>query len=247
MFKILVASIVLTLCSFASSDSNDGNRCTIYKGYVSGDMVKWEKALADLEEICRKDQSSDNLHYLADARYGYIGYLMVTEKDPEVKGYVDEFERDIEKLDAYPDRQAETEAFRVALMGYRMSLNPVRALSLGPKALKHLEKAMEADINDPGVWIEKANSEANMPSFAGGSKVKAAESYRHAISLFESDKEALECNWKYLNTLVLLGKVLEQTGDYQGACEVYRKALAKEPSFKWVRDELLPAALKKIK
>ncbi|MCJ7821008.1 MAG: hypothetical protein MUP53_07375, partial [Bacteroidales bacterium] len=229
------------------SGSYDGNLCAIYTGYVSGDMVKWEKALADLEEICRKDQSSYNLYCLADARYGYIGYLMATGNDSEVKVYVDEFERDIEKLAAFPDRQAETEAYRVALLGYRMGLNPLRAVTLGPRALKHLEKAMEAGINEPGVWIEKANSEAHMPALAGGSKLRAAESFRHAISLFESDKEALECNWKYLNTLVLLWKVLEETGDYDEACEAYRKALVKEPSFKWVRDELLPAALKKVK
>jgi len=55
------------------------------------------------------------------------------------------------------------------------------------------------------------------------------------------------CNWRYLNTMVLLGQTLEKTEDYKGAREAYLIALRKEPGFQWVRDELLPAVEKKIK
>ena len=232
---------------FTSTGNDEGMLCTMYKAYVSGDMEIWKNGIVELEDLNRKNPSSYNLYSLADSRYGYIGYLMTAERNTEAKLYVNKFEGDIEKLANYPDRKAETEAFRVALLGFRMGLNPIKAVSLGPKALKQLDKAMDAGINNPAVWIEKANSEAHMPSFAGGSKARAAESFRHAISLFEAKKDDLECNWKYLNTLVLLGKVLEQSNDYKGACEVYRKALLKEASFQWVRDELLPEAEKKLR
>ncbi len=59
-----------------------------------------------------------------------------------------------------------------------MALNPARAMTLGPKALKQLQTTMETGDKTASVWIEKANSEAHMPVFAGGSKEKAAASFR---------------------------------------------------------------------
>jgi tetratricopeptide (TPR) repeat protein len=135
----------------------------------------------------------------------------------------------------------------LALLGFRMGLNPTRVMTLGPKALKQLEKAVEIGGKTPEVWIEKANSESHMPAFAGGSKVKAAASFREALRLFEADPAISECNWRYLNTMVLLGQTLEQTEDYNGAREAYLRALRQEPEFQWVRDELLPTVEKKLK
>jgi len=127
-----------------------------------------------------------------------------------------------------------------------MALNPARAITLGPRALKQLQAAMEVGSGSASVWIEKANSESHMPAFAGGSKEKAAASFREAIRLFETDTRLSACNWRYLNTMVLLGQLLEKMEDYRGAREAYRSALKREPGLKWVRDELLPAVEKKI-
>jgi len=225
----------------------DCSNCTVYKGYVSGDMKMWEKGMSELQEAYRKSSEPCLLFTLTEAKYGYIGYLLGTDDKDAARTLTDAFEKDIELLAALPEYKAETEAFRLALLGFRMGLNPARAMTLGPKAVKQLEKAVATDITTPEVWIEKANSEAHMPAFAGGSKVKAAESFREAIRLFEADPEMSECNWRYLNTMVLLGQILEQTEDYRGAREAYLKALRHEPEFKWVRDELLPAVEAKLK
>jgi tetratricopeptide (TPR) repeat protein len=128
-----------------------------------------------------------------------------------------------------------------------MGLNPAKTMSLGPKALKQLEKALAIGSTNTAVWIEKANSEAHMPAFAGGSKIKAAESFREALRLFEADPSLSACNWRYLNTMVLLGQTLEKTEDYKDAREAYLRALTKEPGFQRIRDEMLPAIEKKIK
>lgn len=128
-----------------------------------------------------------------------------------------------------------------------MALNPARAVIIGPKALKQLQAAMDAGNKCASVWIEKANSEAHMPAFAGGSKEMAAASYREAIRLFEAEAGLSGCNWRYLNTMVLLGQLLERMEDYTGARDAYQRALRREPDFKWVKDELLPAVEKKMK
>jgi tetratricopeptide (TPR) repeat protein len=245
--RILLAFFALSLASFTSSGTSGCSNCTVYQGFIRGDSGMWKKGMDEARAAYSNDPSSCTLYTLTEAEYGYIGYLLGLGNKTGARPYIDDFEKNVGLLEAFPERKAEAEAFSVALLGYKMGLNPARAMTLGTKALKQLETALETGPDNPAVWIEKANSEAHMPAFVGGSKIKAAESFRRAIVLFESQEESLECNWRYLNTHVLLGKVLEQNGDYQGACDTYRKALLVAPAFLWVRDELLPAAERNIK
>jgi tetratricopeptide (TPR) repeat protein len=247
----MIRCITLLLISAVSfnmrAEKTDCRSCTVYKGYISGDMAMWEKGMNELEAEYDRSHDACLLFTLAEARYGYIGYMLGAGKKSEVKPLVEAFESDIERLSGYPEYRAETEAFRVALNGFLMGLNPARTMTLGPKTLKQMERAMETDRLSPAVWIEKANTESYMPAFAGGSKAKAADSFREALRLYENCGNLSGCNWRYLNTMVLLGRLLEKMDDYAGARDIYKKALAVEPGFGWVRDELLPAAEKKIK
>ena len=224
----------------------DCSSCTIYMSYISGDMQMWTRGMDELQAAYHREPASCTLYSIVEARYGYIGYLLGKGDKDAARPLIDVFEKDIEQLSDYPEYKAETEAFRVSLLGFRMGLNPARAVTLGPKALKQMQIAMEAGGDNPVVWIEKANSEAQMPAFAGGSKEKAAASFREALRLFEADSGPATCNWRYLNTMVLLGQLLEKMEDYKGAREVYVRAMKREPGFRWVRDELLPAVEKKL-
>ncbi len=239
--------ITLTLSSAAVMAQADRSSCTIYRGYITGNMEMWKRGMQELQEQHRNDPKAVTLYTLAEARYGYIGYLLGRDEKDAARPMIEAFGSEIEQLAGFPEYRAETEAFRVALLGFRMGLNPARAVTLGPKALKQLEKSMEAGKGSAAVWIEKANSEAHMPAFAGGSREKAAASFREALRLFEANNGLSSCNWRYLNTMVLLGQLLDKMGDYQGSREAYLRALKREPEFQWVRDELLPEIEKKIK
>lgn len=239
--------MTLTLSTGSVMAQADHSGCTIYRGYITGNMEMWKKGMQELQEQLRNDPKASTLYTLAEARYGYIGYLLGRNEKDVARPQIETFESEIEQLGRFPEYRAETEAFRVALLGFRMGLNPARAVTLGPKALKQLETAMDVGKNSAVVWIEKANSEAHMPAFAGGSKEKAAASFREALRLFEADGSVSPCNWRYLNTMVLLGQLLEKTGDNSGARDAYRMALKRAPDFQWVRDELLPEIEKKLK
>ncbi|MFN2335747.1 MAG: tetratricopeptide repeat protein [Bacteroidales bacterium] len=246
MAVTLMACMPLMLSAAMQADG-DCSSCTVYKGYITGDMQVWGKGMTELQERYNREAGSCTMYALAEARYGYAGFLLGTGDKAAARPLIDAFEKDIEKLATYSEYMAEAEALRVSLLGFRMALNPARAVILGPKALKQLQAAMDADSRCASVWIEKANSEAHMPAFAGGSKEKAVASYREAIRLFEADSRMSRCNWRYLNTMVLLGQLLEKMEDYTGARDAYQRALRREPDFNWVRDELLPAVEKKIK
>ncbi|HNX85110.1 MAG: hypothetical protein KBB24_07075 [Bacteroidales bacterium] len=239
--------MLLAMPAASGAATEDCSSCTIYKGYVSGNMEIWKKGMQELQEQYRRDPKSCTLYTLAEARYGYIGYLLGRNEKDLARPQIETFDGEVGQLARFPEYHAETEAFRVALLGFRMGLNPARAVTLGPKALKQLEAAMEAGKNSAVVWIEKANSEAHMPAFAGGSKEKAAASFREALRLFEAGGSVAYCNWRYLNTMVLLGQLLEKMGDNSGARDAYRMALRRAPDFQWVRDELLPEVEKKLK
>jgi len=245
--SLLLLMIMPYLLSGSSPPPADCSNCAIYRSYISGDMQMWKMGLSRLQEEYRLKPDSCTLYTLTEARYGYIGFLLGTGDKETARPLVDVFEKEIEQLAAFPEYRAETEAFRISLLGFRMGLNPARAVTLGPKALKQLQTAMQTGGNNAAVWIEKANSEAHMPAFAGGSKEKAADSFREALRLFEDLPGLSACNWRYLNTMVLLGQLLEEMEDYSGAREAYLKALKREPGFRWVKDELLPAVEKKLK
>jgi tetratricopeptide (TPR) repeat protein len=244
-FAVAFAAMLIAMPFTAVSQ--DCSNCDIYRGYVTGDMKLWEKGMNDLQQSYNRQPDGCTLYTLAEARYGYIGYLLGTGDKSAARPLIDAFEKEVELLGTYPEYVAETEAFRISLLGFRMGLNPARAVTLGPKALKQLETAMEKGASTAVVWIEKANSEAHMPAFAGGSKEKAAASFREALRLYEAGSGMSPCNWRYLNTMVLLGQLLEKMDDWQGASDAYRRALKRAPDFEWVRDELLPAVEKKIK
>ena len=240
-------AVISTEGAAALPGKADCSSCTIYRGYISGNMELWKKGMQELQEQFSRSQDACILYTLAEARYGYIGYFLGRDEKDAAKPLVETFAGEIEQLASFPEYRAEAEAFRLALLGFRMGLNPARAVTLGPKALKQLETAMAVGQSTAVTWIEKANSEAHMPAFAGGSKEKAAASFREALRLFETGTGPSECSWRYLNTMVLLGQLLERMDDYMGAREAYLRALKREPGFQWVRDELLPAVEKKLK
>lgn len=244
---ITVMACMPLMLSASMQADGDCSSCTVYKGYITGDMQAWGRGMAELEEQYKREPGACIMYALTEARYGYAGYLLGTGDKDAARTLIDAFEKDIERLASYPAYRAETEAFRISLLGFRMGLNPARAVSLGPKAYRQLQVAMEIGSGSASVWIEKANSESHMPAFAGGSKENAAASFREALRLYEADRGLSDCNWRYLSTMVLLGQLLEKMEDYTGAHDAYRRALRREPDFKWVRDELLPAVDKKIK
>jgi len=86
-----------------------------------------------------------------------------------------------------------------------------------------------------------------MPAMFGGSKTVAIEHFLDALKLMEANQEALSNDWNYLNLLTLIGQSYQEIKEYDKAKLFYQKALDKEPNFLWVKNELMPELLKKMK
>jgi len=78
MIRRLTVLIIMLLALPAASGSatEDCSSCTIYKGYISGNMEMWKNGMLELEGQYKRDPKACTLYTLAEARYGYIGYCL---------------------------------------------------------------------------------------------------------------------------------------------------------------------------
>ena len=63
----------------------------------------------------------------------------------------------------------------------------------------------------------------------------------------EKNSKELPDDWNYLSLLISIAETYEVLNDDAHAKLVYEEILNTEPDFKWVRDELYPKLLKKLK
>lgn len=173
------------------------------------------------------------------AQYGLIGYYLGSDNKTQGEYHLERAEKNLEILSRIPAYKSNALAFEGAFIAFRITLRPIRSVQLGPRSYRRIDEAMEADPANPRVWIEKGNAAFFTPPIFGGSKTDAVKYYTEAVRLLEADLPN-NYRWLYLSTLVSLANAHEKTGDLQSAIRVLEKALAYEPRFTWVRDEMLP-------
>ncbi len=223
-----------------SAGGNDYT-CRFYEAYVSGEMGPWPALMNQLKADYRQVRDSDVLYDLLIAYYGYIAWLIGVEKEDRAKDYLEEARSYLETLEQDEDYTSYAASLKGAFLAYEIGMNRSKAVWLGPKSMKHINRAVELDGQNPIAWIEKGNAEYHMPRIFGGSYHKAAKYFHRAIRLFENQSSNLQCNWRYLNALAWLAQSYDRAGEPELALQTYQKILEQEPRFEWVKDELYPA------
>ncbi|MEJ2594764.1 MAG: hypothetical protein P8100_06475 [bacterium] len=220
----------------------------LYSHYVSGDISGWKEIIANMESSYQSDQDPYLLKQIIYSLYGYVGYHLGMDQEETAEVY-------LEKMEGYLDEVMEENktvpawafAMHAASVGYRISLNRIMAPFLGQEALNSMDKAIETDSSEVMGWIEKGNSFMYRPAYFGGSSKKALENYERALSLFQGDEAQRKYSWIYLNLQVLIAKCHIDLGNYDLALQSYQNVITYEPSFSWVRDELMPEVEMKIR
>ncbi len=244
---ILFGLLLLTVGLFEAQGSNNDIeelREQLYESYILGEMDDWEQTMEEMERHYKQLPFSEYLYDLLLARYGYIPYCLDTDQKDKARKYLNKAEAELEDLFKYDQYKSEAYSLKGAFLGFRISLSPLSAVRLGPRSYKAIDNAVEADPQDPTVWMEMGNTRFYTPSAFGGSKQEAAEYYQRAIDLFEKDLKPNQ-KWLYLNSLTGLAKSYQYLDKNHLSIRVYEKALRFEPRFKWVKEELLPEAKKR--
>ena len=239
----LIITISTLLFSVQLCFSQSPYRDPIYKAYSRGKMVKWYELMHSCEKNVNLNNFEEQLE-LISYYYGYTAWLIGAEKFDTAEEYIEKSEKIIDKLlDGSPENPTLL-AYKGAYIAFTIGISSYKAIYLGPKSMKYINRAIELDPENIQGNIEKGNSMYYRPSVFGGDKAEAISYYIKAVSSFEKQGLVVN-NWMYINTMTALGQAYEATDQIQLAKLCYEKIIRIFPNFMWVEDELYPDMLKR--
>ncbi|MGE5419345.1 MAG: hypothetical protein ACM3UT_04125 [Chloroflexota bacterium] len=240
-FKLIFALLLI----LPPIDADADNRSEIYSAYVNNNMDKWKNVIDKMQASGVDD--NEVLLELVNYQYGYIGYCLGFNKDKEARKYLSLAEDNLSKLEKAGYRMPVLNAYRSAFYAFRISLNTISAPFNGPKSLDHARKSVELDHKNYFGYTQLGNAYFYMPAAFGGSKKTAFENFSKARSLMEIDPSLIKCNWNYLSLLVTIAQSRAYLEEYEKAKGEYENILKIEPGFLYVKDDLYPKLLAKMK
>lgn len=227
-----------------SADYQDwqAGRVLIYQAYAWNLPSNWAPGLGQLHSASEaaSHRNAEVLYQWCLGEYAYLGYRLGNDRD---EGLIEERLEALEArlgdlLDLRPNFPAAM-AMKGAVIAMQIGLSPMTAVYRGPTSAGLIEDAVEASPDCPEAWVEMGNMRYHTPSLLGGDKQAAIHAFAKAADLFEAQGKVTN-NWLYLHTLAWLGQAYADAGQVAAARQAYQRALAAEPNFQWVKDELLP-------
>lgn len=237
--------LILLLLLFGTDRLEAEYRSEVYYAYINNKMEQWKNVIDKMESI--KGKSDEITLELLNYQYGYIGYCLEFNNIDEAKQYFSLANNNIDKLAKTGYKPSVMNAYKSAFYGFRISFNKLSAPFNGPKSLDHAKKALEQDSLNYIAIIQYGNALYNMPAAFGGSRKEALEYYLRAKSIIEKNPDDTKFNWNYMNLLIIIGKANTYLEDYSEAKAVYENILSHEPDFIYVKNELYPELLEKMK
>ena len=242
-FTRFVMVMIALLLSMHLGFAQNTYRDSIYKAYSRGKMDKWYQIMSTCEKNIDENNNEERLE-LISYYYGYTARLIGAEDYDTAEIYIIKSEKIIDALLEESPENATLLAYKGAYIAFTIGISNYKAIYLGPKSMKYINKSIELDPDNIQGNIEKGNSMYYRPKVFGGDKKEAIAYYVKAVENFE--KEGLVVNnWMYINTMTALGQAYEATDQIQLAKLCYEKIIRIIPNFMWVEDELYPDMLKR--
>ncbi len=237
--------VVFLFMFFSFSITGASYKSDVYRAYTGNDMTLWKKVI---DEMNLQKVKSDKFRLeLLNYQYGYIAWCIGSKKSDLAEPYIKLGETNILVLEKSGYKPSWVNAYKSAFYGYKIGLNIFKAPFIGPKSVDCAKLAMKQDDKNPYGYIQYANSQYYMPAAFGGSKSEALKYYLKAEKLMENNKDQIKEDWNYLSLLSMVAQAYTELNDYRSAKVYYLKILSIEPNFLWVKNELYPELLKKIK
>jgi tetratricopeptide (TPR) repeat protein len=221
------------------------NRSDVYNAYISNRMDLWKAVIDRIESA--KPADNEAILELINYEYGYVGYCISFKKEKEAEKYLTLAESNTAKLEKAGYKPATLHAYRAAFYGFRISLNKLSAPVNGRKSLSNAKKSVELDSGNYLGNIQYGNALFNMPAAFGGSKKEGLDYFIKARMIMEKNPSGVKGDWNYLNLLVTIAQSYEDMGQFAKARSEYENILKIEPGFLYVKNDLFPKLLAKMK
>jgi len=240
-YKILVIFLIL----FLSTNARASYKSEIYAAYVYNNMANWKSIIDKMDGV--KHKSFNFMFELVNYQYGYIAWCVGNQRSDEAKEYLALAENYISILEKSNENQSLVNAYKSAFYGYRMGLNKLLAPTIGRRSVECANLAIKQDKENPFGYIQSGNIQFYMPPIFGGSKKEALVYYLKAQEIMEKDATGILDNWNYLNLLISIARSYYYLDDYLTSKYYLEKIMEIEPGFNYVKTELYPQVLNKMK
>ena len=251
---MFAAILLLTINSTAFCRSTDlekqilKGKNLLYEAYLKYDELTYMQAYSVFERILSVEPENElATYYLTFAQYRLIVLAMNRKENDKFDKYYELALKNCKKLESSTTLANEADILKAAILMMKLANAPMQAPILSPTINSTLDKILASDSLNTRALLIKGVMDYNTPAFFGGSVENAITRFNKAITVFEStesDKENLNPDWGYIETLAWLGQAYAKAEKIDKAKETYEKALSVEPNFGWVRGFLLPALTK---
>ncbi|MEM7575611.1 MAG: tetratricopeptide repeat protein [Bacteroidota bacterium] len=206
------------------------------EAYLKNDLSLWDQAI---EQIKTLPPSLERSLLLAETAYGAAGTVFSEEDRTPAAAYLEIAQQELEAILEEDKQHASAHGLLSGVLGMCIALDPNQGMRLGQLSGRHANKALRFGSEDPTALREAGGQLLYTPVQWGGDPEEGLELLQRAESLY--DKTLAGKDWRYLNTLTLLGQALSMTEQKEAARSVYLRALALQPDFTYVKYYLLPA------
>ena len=159
-----------------------------YDAYIQRDYVKWQKAVKYIEQNTNLSET-ENLQELIHCYYGLTSALIAKKMRNEAADAIKKGESLVETLLKKEPNNPLALNYKGVFIGYEIALNKMKAFTLGKSGINYINKAFQADPNNPQILFDKGNSLYYPPKFFGGNKKEALKYYQKAINILEKQNK----------------------------------------------------------
>jgi TPR repeat protein len=246
--------IILSLSGLSFSQTNNfkdllfNGKQLVEQGNVNFDVNLIMKGRGILERaLLIKPKDEYTLYFLAYADYS-LAEITINKDKPKAEEYLDEGIDYGKKALDVNSKSAETLALLGTIYGMKINLDSKDMMVLGPKSNEVIAEALGLAPDNPRVLLQAGINKMFTPEAYGGSLTGAVKLFSKAVSIFDSSDvtDSLKPDWGRLQSLAWLGRGYVAQKNYAKAVDVYKRALAVNPNYAWVKNTLLPGAEQKL-
>ncbi|MEM9998185.1 MAG: tetratricopeptide repeat protein [Bacteroidota bacterium] len=255
---LILLALVLTVPAFAQDDAAPAlsppeqlivdARAQLYGAVNTADQASMQRAEAAFVRATNAEEPRVQAYahyYAAKAMERRLVMFDREEQKDEIVDMIDAAIEHLEQAEELSPDFAEAYALHSSLLGQKVGMKPMLGMLIGPKVGRIMDRGKAADPDNPRVVMTEAQSLLFTPKMWGGSKERAMEGFRRAITLFEAEAanppaDPLAPRWGHDEAYAWLGLALSELERPDEARAAYEQALAINPSYGWVSRVLLP-------